>query len=1240
MGRRASWDRVWSSRRRLRFEALESRRLLATLTVNTTADANNPTGTLSLRQAIAIANGASTPDTIAFDIPGSGPQTIVLGSPLPALAQPMTIDGTTQPGYSPVVPPLIVLDGSQAGATAVGLTVNPATAVTIQGLGVNSFAKGIDFLADGAASILDSLAFSGETSAAIAGEGNLESSTFSNITILGAVSNGIVIAGNGDGSAFTNIAILGATGGGIVIGGTGGSTTFKQVAISLQSGSSDGIQIAGDASSSLFSNVAVNGAGIDGLALGTANGSTFTNVAISATGSNGLIINGDATSATYANVAIALNSGSSDGFEITGNGSSAAYSGISVLDAGKDGIAIGTAMKSSFSNLTVIGAAHDAMLIDGDGSNSSYTGLVLVLANGGNAGFAVAGALSGSTLSMVTISGIGGSPPEFASGVSVGSDAMGTKFGSITVSGMFNFGIQIAGDGSSAQFSNNVIEGFGQPTSPGVGITATGDSVLVNDNVITGDFKDGLDFVASPGATSSIAGTLINTQGSGVGILLQGAAGVQVAIGCNNLSGNAVGAKLIGDGSDIGTIDMGGGSLGSATVMTGGNTFDQTVAAGTLAISLAQTNGSAVVEALGNAFADLGAIQDGTHDGGTGMIAVSNGPSTYPGTLAIIMGGFNVAESTAFNGPVASYTVYQPVPSGPFSATIAWGDGTTSAGTISQPGGTGTPFEVSGTHTYTEFGVYATSVTIVDGTTSYVSPGPGTALVTDPAPVITVPSLTATPGTPTGTVAVATFTDPGTPLPVGQYTATIDWGDSTPPVLGVITVSGTTYSVNGAHTYAQAGTFTITVSVQDQTSPPAIMTGTATVANTTTTALAAPTPNPSNFGQSVTFVATVTASGGGAPPPAGELVTFLDGTTTLGTAPLDGAGVATFTTSTLAPGLHTIGAKYPGDSLYGPSTAPTVAQMVLSAPVLPATVTQLSSSANPSAVGQSVTFTAIVTPAAGTTAGTPTGTVTFTINGVAQTPVPLALVGGIDEATFTTTTLGPGTNTISAGYSGDSAFAPSTSAALAQVVNPATPPPAVVALQRFGFHSQPTSLVIIFSAALAPTRAQNVAEYQLVTVVKGPHHRVRFGPRIPVAAAVYDPTNTTVTLSFAKRLNVHFTYQLTINGTPPSGLTSPSGQFLDGAGNGQAGTNYVQVFGPSILQGPAPSRSGLLIPDVQPHWDGPGLLAHDDPIRSVSSREAIDDRLADVKRGRRGRRGGVVDVDDAVALLDQEVVNH
>ena len=52
-----------------------------------------------------------------------------------------------------------------------------------------------------------------------------------------------------------------------------------------------------------------------------------------------------------------------------------------------------------------------------------------------------------------------------------------------------------------------------------------------------------------------------------------------------------------------------------------------------------------------------------------------------------------------------------------------------------------------------------------------------------------------------------------------------------------------------------------------------------------------------------------------------------------------------------------------------------------------------------------------------------------------------------------------------------------------------------------------------------------------------------------------------VTLSPARRrLNRHAFYELVVNGTGPGGLTDLQGQFLDGNGDGQAGTNYVTVF--------------------------------------------------------------------------------
>ena len=70
----------------------------AVFTVTTTAD----TGAGSLRQAVTDAGAAAGPHTIAFNIPGSGAHSIALATDLPTIVitEGLTIDGTTQPGYT------------------------------------------------------------------------------------------------------------------------------------------------------------------------------------------------------------------------------------------------------------------------------------------------------------------------------------------------------------------------------------------------------------------------------------------------------------------------------------------------------------------------------------------------------------------------------------------------------------------------------------------------------------------------------------------------------------------------------------------------------------------------------------------------------------------------------------------------------------------------------------------------------------------------------------------------------------------------------------------------------------------------------------------------------------------------------------------------------------------------------------------------------------------------------------
>lgn len=109
-------------------EALERRVLLTTFIVTNTGDNGgvNPTagaGTGTLRQAIVDSDanypGYGLTNTIDFNIPGNGLQSITLADDLPAIYAPVVIDGTSQPGFSGV-PVIEVNDKNQTAGPGLG----------------------------------------------------------------------------------------------------------------------------------------------------------------------------------------------------------------------------------------------------------------------------------------------------------------------------------------------------------------------------------------------------------------------------------------------------------------------------------------------------------------------------------------------------------------------------------------------------------------------------------------------------------------------------------------------------------------------------------------------------------------------------------------------------------------------------------------------------------------------------------------------------------------------------------------------------------------------------------------------------------------------------------------------------------------------------------------------------------------------------------------------------------------
>jgi predicted thioesterase len=206
-----------------------------------------------------------------------------------------------------------------------------------------------------------------------------------------------------------------------------------------------------------------------------------------------------------------------------------------------------------------------------------------------------------------------------------------------------------------------------------------------------------------------------------------------------------------------------------------------------------------------------------------------------------------------------------------------------------------------------------------------------------------------------------------------------------------------------------------TVDQTSTSSPVAVV-----VADTTTTGLASGL-NSSVYGQKVTLTATVTAAHGDS---VAGTVTFSDGSAKLGTATLNASNQATFSTSALVAGSHSLMAVYAGDTSDVGSTSAAVTQVVSAA----TTATALTSSLNPSVYGQTVELTAKIKPQDG---GTVAGTVTFKDGSATLGKIS---VGANNTATLSTNLLAVKSHSLTAVYGGNSNTLASTSAAVSQQV--------------------------------------------------------------------------------------------------------------------------------------------------------------------------------------------------------------
>lgn len=295
---------------------------------------------------------------------------------------------------------------------------------------------------------------------------------------------------------------------------------------------------------------------------------------------------------------------------------------------------------------------------------------------------------------------------------------------------------------------------------------------------------------------------------------------------------------------------------------------------------------------------------------------------------------------------------------------------------------------------------------------------PLTQFVNKATPILPPPGVSSTTPT-TGTPVTITETVPtGVDGPVTFYNGSTPIGTA-PIVGGVATITVSTLPI---------GVDPITASTPgDANNNPATSPAVdVTVGKAVPTVTLVSSANPSAPNASVTFTAT-------APAGATGTITFLDGSTVLGSGAPNAAGVATYTTSSLSIGSHSITAAYSGDGTYSAGTSPVLLQVVGKIP----TMITVTASSPAQLFHSQVTFTAVVTAPI----PTPTGTVTFMDGATILGTAPLSTNGGgvivsltVGNAAYATGGLAAGTHQIVAVYSGDNTFLTSTSAPAANTV--------------------------------------------------------------------------------------------------------------------------------------------------------------------------------------------------------------
>ncbi len=488
----------------------------ATYTVTNASD-NVPAPAGSMRQAILDANANPGNDAVVFDIPGTGPFSINLMSGLPSLTGPVTIDGTTQPGYAGK--PQIELNGTSATDNGTGLYLLAPNCI-IKGLAINRFVReGIRIETFGSNTIQANFIGTGPFGTNTLGNGN-SASGYGGITIL---SGGNLIGG----SDPTNRNVI------------SGSNRWG---IYLLNASASGNRIQGN-------HIGVDVTGTN--RLGNANdGITLLSAVANVIGPDN-VISGNGQSGVY------LDSGSTANW-VQGNKIGTDPAGARAISNVTDGVTI----LGGIANLIGGTNATARNIISGNGGRG-----VMIVANGGTSNLIQGNHIGTDVQGSAKIAnGFGGVEIANASSNTIGGTIIGA--GNL-ISGNSLSGVSITGSNAVA----NVVQGnlLGTDATGAYSLGNARNGVFISGvsgnliggtnagarNIISGNTQNGIQIVDYRARSNSIQGNFIGTDATGTLSAGNGLSGVRIESPANTLGGtNASMRNIISGNANNGAVRL------------------------------------------------------------------------------------------------------------------------------------------------------------------------------------------------------------------------------------------------------------------------------------------------------------------------------------------------------------------------------------------------------------------------------------------------------------------------------------------------------------------------------------------------------------------------------------------------------------------------------------------------------------------------------------------------------------